>query len=50
MTREEKIELITYLIQQPGNLAKVLRKNITDSLTFVADDVLDKLIEIIESE
>lgn len=50
MTREEKETHIIDLIAQPGNLGKILRKNITDGLPSMPEDSLDMIIEIIEAE
>lgn len=50
MTREEKEASIIDLIAQPGNLGKLLRKNIEDSLPEVPEEVLDEIIAIIQGD
>lgn len=48
MTREEKETLIAQLLAVSGNTTKIIRKNLIESLPTVPEELLDKMLEILE--
>lgn len=51
MTKEEKIQLLTDLINTPGNTTKLIRFTVLECVKTLEDETqLDKIISILQSE